>query len=389
MAYIESCSVQGLAAQINRTIRLNRDVNVFFGGNGSGKTSLLKVLHSALSNNLSEMKRIALHSATVVITDAYIEGNECYLPARITRETPEGYPVPTLRLNAASIFGSVNDRTREMKQWNSISDREGKDISFRHTFLPISRLYYSEEARQENAWGLIQPKSEADLDKSYVDTINFLWLRYTRNIGIDVQTAQADGLRAILFDFLVPESHSILSDQAPIANPQKAYEKLLAFLDRQSNFDRESLDEASFAERMTSDPRLRLVIKDVENVEERVEEILRPRTELAKILKQMIGSGKEIKLHDRDIKASGNKQEEISLEDLSSGEKQLLRIFIDVLLANGQPIIIDEPELSLHIDWQRRLLGILRRLAPASQIIVATHSPEILAELSDDKIIQL
>jgi predicted ATPase len=389
MAYIESCSVQGLAGQVNRTIRLNRDVNVFFGGNGSGKTSLLKVLHSALSNDLSEMRRIALHSAKVVITDGYLDNDHWYSPMRITRETPEGYPVPTLKLNSASIFGSLNDRTREMKQWNSTSDREAKDISFRHTFMPITRLYYSEEVRPETAWGLIQSKSEADLDKSFKDTINFLWLRYTRNIGIDVQTAQADGLRAILYDFLVPESHSALSDQSPIANPQKAYEKLLAFLDRQSNFSRASLDEDSFTERMKSDPRLRLVIKDVDDVEERVEEILRPRTELAKILRQMIGSGKDIELHDRDIKASGNNQEEISLEDLSSGEKQLLRIFIDALLANGQPIIIDEPELSLHIDWQRRLLGILRRLAPASQIIVATHSPEILAELSDDKIIQL
>ena len=39
--------------------------------------------------------------------------------------------------------------------------------------------------------------------------------------------------------------------------------------------------------------------------------------------------------------------------------------------------ITDEPELSLHIAWQRNLLSSIRKLNSNAQIIVATHSPEI------------
>jgi predicted ATP-dependent endonuclease of OLD family len=53
------------------------------------------------------------------------------------------------------------------------------------------------------------------------------------------------------------------------------------------------------------------------------------------------------------------------------------------------PIIIDEPELSMHIDWQHDLLAALRVLNPQCQIIVATHSPEVMADVPDDKIFRL
>jgi predicted ATPase len=70
---------------------------------------------------------------------------------------------------------------------------------------------------------------------------------------------------------------------------------------------------------------------------------------------------------------------------LSSGEKQLLILLTETLLQRGQPavFIADEPELSLHVLWQEKLIGSLRALNPAAQIIVATHSPDIVGPLSD------
>jgi len=389
MAYIQSCEVIGLANQFNRSIRFNREINVIFGGNGSGKTSLLKVLHSALANDLTEIKRISLTSATVVIEDAQLEEDQPWFPATsVTRTTPQSYPHPGEKLEQA--FGSLSRRTNQQKQWESVASRDGQDTVFKHIFLPISRVYENKTARAETLMSFASLGSETDHDKTFAENLNLLWLRYTRNIGIEVQLEQAQGLRQILYDFLVPAE--ILGSEVnpgPIADPHTAYERLLSFLDRQSKFDRDLLNESSFATRMQDEPRMRKVVQDAELVEERVDAIRRPRTELEKILRTMIGGGKKIRLQDRDIKAIGRSEEDISLEDLSSGEKQLLRIFIDVLLADGEPIIIDEPELSLHIDWQRKLLRILQRLAPNSQIIVATHSPEIMAEISEENIIEL
>jgi len=69
----------------------------------------------------------------------------------------------------------------------------------------------------------------------------------------------------------------------------------------------------------------------------------------------------------------------LPLAKLSSGEKQLLILFIEALLQRQRPYIFlaDEPELSLHIAWQRNIITAIRSLNPNAQIVVATHSPEI------------
>jgi predicted ATPase len=73
---------------------------------------------------------------------------------------------------------------------------------------------------------------------------------------------------------------------------------------------------------------------------------------------------------------------EIPLSQLSSGEKQLIILLTEALLQKGAQtlFIADEPELSLHIEWQRRVIPSIRILNPNSQIIVATHSPEIVGK---------
>lgn len=71
--------------------------------------------------------------------------------------------------------------------------------------------------------------------------------------------------------------------------------------------------------------------------------------------------------------------ETLQLSDLSAGEKQLLYLLLTVFLMDEKPaiLLLDEPELSLHITWQEKLLEALRRLNPSCQIIMTTHSPSI------------
>ena len=75
---------------------------------------------------------------------------------------------------------------------------------------------------------------------------------------------------------------------------------------------------------------------------------------------------------------------------LSSGEKQILILLTQALLSEKTPVVYvaDEPELSLHVDWQEKLLGALTQLAGRCQFIVATHSPDIASGFGD-KIIDL
>jgi ABC-type glutathione transport system ATPase component len=65
---------------------------------------------------------------------------------------------------------------------------------------------------------------------------------------------------------------------------------------------------------------------------------------------------------------------------LSSGEKQMLAILLTVLVEDNLPCVLfmDEPEVSLHIEWQKRLIDLCLELNPNVQIILTTHSPAVI-----------
>lgn len=76
-----------------------------------------------------------------------------------------------------------------------------------------------------------------------------------------------------------------------------------------------------------------------------------------------------------------NQDDEILTPDkLSSGERQMLIILLTVLVQEGKPFVLflDEPEISLHFEWQERLISIIRELNPRTQLVLTTHSPAII-----------
>lgn len=76
---------------------------------------------------------------------------------------------------------------------------------------------------------------------------------------------------------------------------------------------------------------------------------------------------------------------------LSSGEKQILAILLTVLVEDLQPYVLfmDEPEVSLHIEWQKRLIDLIMELNPNVQIILTTHSPAVIMNGWLDKVTEV
>ncbi|POA21604.1 AAA family ATPase [Pseudomonas sp. FW300-N1A1] len=73
-----------------------------------------------------------------------------------------------------------------------------------------------------------------------------------------------------------------------------------------------------------------------------------------------------------------------SIRVMSSGERQLLTMLYAVTKMSADSLVlIDEPELSLHIDWQEELLGKMMAQLGGRQIIVCTHSPSIASDYRD------
>ena len=78
----------------------------------------------------------------------------------------------------------------------------------------------------------------------------------------------------------------------------------------------------------------------------------------------------------------------LDIDDLSSGEKQVFILLITSLLQDGKKCVflIDEPEVSLHVTWQERIIGALKEINPHAQFLIATHSPEIAGQYSNSLI---
>ncbi len=78
----------------------------------------------------------------------------------------------------------------------------------------------------------------------------------------------------------------------------------------------------------------------------------------------------------------------IKVTELSSGEKQLLIIFLTVVLQRDKSFILlmDEPETSLHVEWQATFIDKIKELNSNVQIIIATHNPLILLNREQDEI---
>lgn len=94
-------------------------------------------------------------------------------------------------------------------------------------------------------------------------------------------------------------------------------------------------------------------------------------------------------LCDSDGEAIRVQGESVQLEQLSSGEKQMLLILTTVFLQEEKPniLLMDEPEISLHISWQEQLIVMLRKMNPHCQLILTTHSPSIFVNGWEDKIV--
>jgi predicted ATP-binding protein involved in virulence len=93
---------------------------------------------------------------------------------------------------------------------------------------------------------------------------------------------------------------------------------------------------------------------------------------------------------ERNLYFRNESNEKISITQLSKGEQELIAKAFTLYLADEKDkiILIDEPESSLHPNWQNRILKIYEDFAEKNnnQIIIATHSPHIIASAKKESL---
>lgn len=79
---------------------------------------------------------------------------------------------------------------------------------------------------------------------------------------------------------------------------------------------------------------------------------------------------------------------EFDISGLSSGEKQLFlrALSLKFLNVNNSIILIDEPEISLHPRWQRKIINVYENIGENNQLIIATYSPHIIGNVKKEQL---
>lgn len=129
----------------------------------------------------------------------------------------------------------------------------------------------------------------------------------------------------------------------------------------------------------------------VPDAAEQAQKISEPKKKFQDIMDDLFSyTGKKIIRNENEIRFSQIGETLVPYQ-LSSGEKQILAILLTVLVEDNQNYVLfmDEPEVSLHVDWQKRLIDLIQTLNPNVQIILTTHSPAVIMNGWMDKVTEV
>lgn len=394
MAHITEVRIEGLLGREEPIkLKLNRDINVFFGENGSGKTTLLKVLDAALSRDGEAMQRLPVTKAIVDIFSITED--------RIVRHTWERRE-PSLEITQTKQMDLLEREFVETADGRFLIERTRPDIEWKltparkdspprakrwaHTFLPTTRLYISDTATSRASAARAQ-SSERELDLMFSESVNKAWLQFYSKTLTEVRRIQELGLRTVLRQVLNPGQEQLGDEPTDL---EAVYRRVVKFLNRQADSEKISLGSLStFRKRYEQDSDLRRVVDNLENVERQIERAMIPIESFIGTISALFSRGKTLALTSNELQVALADGRSLSIANLSSGEKHLIKILLAAMTSGPNSVLIDEPELSMHIDWQRVFVRTVLSLNPESQLILATHSPELMAEIDDSRIFKL
>ena len=424
--FIESFKIEKLWGYRDINLTFNNDVNILIGPNGSGKTTILNLLHSILSGDLRNVVNFNFQQAKIglksfksnSVRTIKVDIGDKSLKLKVGQRE---YSAPI------DIFfdrGPIRSPLRYLyERDNVIRNMLLEEIDGESTpivplvWLPVSRHLPIIEDEEER---YTRKKPLESVDLRLEDLLEGL-SRYHSILNAQLSERYREFERQVLSVILFSKEHDQLKS---IRNsvfhslPTKAEKDQLlnafeaaGFLDEsmQSRIDDHfaAFDAAKkvFAliyagkdiplelEDTFVIPligRTKAMVKYAGELEEDKERIFASLQLYEKIVNSFLND-KSIKVDENGIlNIKAPSPSELNWHLLSSGEKQILILLTQALLKFDKPVvyIADEPELSLHVTWQEKLLKSLVTLGGQMQVIVATHSPDIVGNFQD-KVIDL
>ena len=425
--FIESFKITklwGYREDIN--LIFNNDVNVLIGPNGSGKTTVLNLLHSILTADIpklldvnfeqAEIKLKKIKSRSVLTITVRVDTTSNLLELAVGknettlniadiagRSLPEFYP-----------RGSYGRSTTIRDFADDVSIMVSEEFYNKLTglvsivWLPISRYLSVTEDEEDDVM--------TDLEELLEDVFH-----YHSHLNTQLSKRYKEFEHQVLSATLYSKEHDqldLIFSSMPSKLPTKAEKEQLlgafkaaGLLDEQMRVRinehfaaaEEVLKRVGKSRKFGWDledilvipliRRTKVMVEYARKLEEDRTNIFAPLRRYEKMVNAFF-NGKSVEVNESgELKielSSSSPPSELDPRLLSSGEKQILILLTEALLTVNKPIvyIADEPELSLHVTWQEKLLESLVTLGGQKQIIVATHSPDIVGDFRD-KVIDL
>lgn len=415
---IKQLVISKLHSHIDYDIKFNEDVTFLYGDNGCGKTTILNILTSVITGKVYELAQYQFEMISIEYKSAnekknikvgksndldtlilYYNNNKFDIEIQnvriINRQPDDAYDIERMYFNEYPVLSEVKN---EFSYIYLPLNRNGNFNS--ETDLPFSR-------RMRRVHNVSQYYSDVTL----IDVLGLVKDAYNR-INFKLSKINENFSEELLKSFLdienISNSHQLLSyaqtlNQHDISKIKSEYtdvlktikkwdsnteRKITVFFDsllndiseNQNGFTIEILFKLSELIKITN------VIEKAGTIEQTKIKVSQPISNFLKTVNKFINSKttkKEILIdNDGQIYLKTPYKKRIDLQQLSSGEKQIVTFFAYLIFGlqdTKQGIfIVDEPELSLHLQWQRQFVDTILELTPDIQLIFATHAPEII-----------
>ena len=431
--FIESFKIDKLWGYRDINLTFNNDVNILIGPNGSGKTTILNLLHSILSLDVSGLLNVNFESSEIHLRD--------FKDSSILRTIKVDIADRFLRLwldekdvmiDIVYITGQkLTEHYRWLEKGNTLPERPPERFVRRTivsevfydeltalvpiVWLPVSRHLPVVTEYKEKRHTRTQTLESVDLRLEelleglfhYHSRLNTLLSKRYKEfehqvLSVILYSKEHDQLDSIFSS--IPSKLPTITEKKQLLGAFKA----AGLLDEQmrSRINEHFAAAEAVLKRVDKSDKFRwdlediLVIPLIRRTQDMVEYARKLEEDREKIFAPLRRYEDTVNsfLNDKSIKVDENGQLKIesplkshlNTHHLSSGEKQILILLTQALLKFDEPIvyIADEPELSLHVIWQEKLLKSLVTLGGQMQVIVATHSPDIVGDFRD-KVIDL
>ena len=362
---IRRIEVKGLNNRVSNAWEFNEDLNVITGRNGSGKTTLLKLIWYSISGNFGQIISDILFQSVTIKTDSF--------SLSIQVESDKG--------EFCCEFDNEDNMSTEVEI--PLRGRDYERIYRLHQRImgkTHSSLFFPSFRRIEGGFARV-PRYAPPTD----DFVGPRWRRFEDRATQPLQEAMS----RLSTEVSISDDHKFI---ASISTHDIG--DLLTKKDRDISKKTDELHvelsediTQKISERKSSDdaiPILDDIQRRVEQVAKERESLLRPFSVLRERIRETF--------HDKGIHVTpdidfGEAKEAIESDKLSAGEKQMLSFLCYNTFSENAAIFIDEPELSLHVDWQRLLLPTLLEQETGNQFFIATHSPFIYSKYPDKEIL--